>query len=312
MTDSPSAVKPKVYIGPDDDQEIARAVASAGGERVDSPGGADTLVWLSPSLPDLESALHPGVRWVQLKSAGIDHVIRSGLVDTTRIWTCARGAYAEEVAEHGLTLMLAAARRLHEIIPDRSWGEPGTRFGRVFAGSKVTILGSGAIGQALIALMEPFGVHVTAVTRSGRKVSGADISLPVTESDDVLDEADFVVLAAPSTPETVGLIDSRRLGLMSQQAWLVNIGRGDLVNTDDLATALSNGTIAGAALDVTDPEPLPDGHPLWSLPNVIITPHTSNPPTANSRTLAARVAENLRRLQNGEELVGIIDPEKGY
>lgn len=312
MTDSPSQLKPKIYIGPGDDPVVAEAVASAGGECVDNPGEADSLVWLSPSMPDLDAALHSGVRWVQLKSAGIDHVIRSGLVDTTRVWTSARGAYAEEVAEHGLTLMLAAARRLHEIIPDRSWGEPGTRFGRVFAGSKVTILGSGAIGQALIALMDPFGVHVTAVTRSGQEVRGADISLSAAETDTALADADFVVLAAPSTPETVGLIGRRRLDLMSRSAWLVNIGRGDLVDTDDLVEGLRAGAIAGAALDVTDPEPLPDGHPLWGLPNVIITPHTSNPPAANSQTLAARVARNLQRLQNGEEMEGLIDPERGY
>lgn len=312
MTDSRSQLKPKVYIGPGDDPVVSQAVASAGGECVDNPGEADSLVWLSPSMPDLEAALHPGVRWVQLKSAGIDHVIRSGLVDTTRIWTCARGAYTDEVAEHGLMLMLAAARRLHEIIPDRRWGEPGARFGRVFAGSKVTILGSGAIGQALIALMEPFGVHITAVTRSGREVLGADISLHTAETDAALADSDFVVLAAPSTPETVGMIDKRRLGLMSTGAWLVNIGRGDLVDTDDLVEALRERVIAGAALDVTDPQPLPDGHPLWGLPNAIITPHTSNPPAANSRTLASRVAENLERLQNGEQMEGLIDPERGY
>src|SRR5690606_31886080 len=140
------------------------------------------------SIPDLERALHPGIRWVQVKSAGVDHLLRAGVVDGTRTWTSARGAYAMEVAEHGLTLMLAASRRLHEIIPERRWGEPGSRFGTVFAGSRVTIVGAGGIGEALIRLMEPFHVHVSAVTRSGRSVAGAEVSVPMSETDSVLSE----------------------------------------------------------------------------------------------------------------------------
>ncbi len=309
MINSPS--RPQVYIGPEDDQLIAEAVEGAGADLVGAPDEADSFVWLSPSIVDLERALHSDVRWVQLKSAGIDHVLRSGLVDANRVWTCARGVYAAAVAEHGLTLMLAATRRLHEIIPARNWGDPGTRFGKVLSGSNVTILGCGAIGEALIALLGPFGVTITAVTRSGREVEGATSSLPSSRSDEVLG-ADFVVLAAPSTPESVGMIDAQRLRSMSPDGWLINIGRGDLVRTDDLVDALRMGAIAGAALDVTDPQPLPDDHSLWAMPNVIITPHTANPPSENSLTLANRVRENLRRLQSGQELLGVIDPERDY
>lgn len=100
--------------------------------------------------------------------------------------------------------------------------------------------------------------------------------------------------------------------MMEKHAWLVNIGRGNLVVTADLVGALQAGEIGGAALDVTDPEPLPDDHPLWTVPNVLITPHTSNPPETNSQTLAARVVENMARLNRGEPLVGAIDADRGY
>src|SRR5690606_17162550 len=117
--------------------------------------------------------------------------------------------------------------RLHEIIPERRWGEPGSRFGRAFAGSRVTIVGAGGIGEALIRLMAPFRVRVTAVTRSGRQVYGADVSVGVTETEAALSEADFVVLAAPSTPATERFMDRGKFELMKDSAWLVNIGRGD-------------------------------------------------------------------------------------
>ena len=302
----------RIYVGPERDDTITAAVQAAGARVVDEPDTADAFVWLSPSTTDLSNSLHPDVEWVQLKSAGIDHLLRSGLVDDRRHWTGARGAYAGAVAEHGLTLMLAAARRLHEILPARDWGEPGTRFGHVLAGACVGIVGCGAIGRSLIDLLDPFETRVLAVTRSGQPVAGAAETVTPAHADAVVARSDFLVLSAPATPETVGFMDRRRLALMPRSAWLVNIGRGDLVITDDLVEALEGRSIGGAALDVTDPEPLPDDHALWKAPNAIITPHTANPPETNSVTLADRVVENLLRFEQGAPLLGTIDVARGY
>ena len=137
----------------------------------------------------------------------------------------------------------------------------------------------------------------------------------VLESDrltDGLAGADLVVLALALTPETDGIISESELRLMESHAWLVNVARGRHIVTDDLVAALRQGTIGGAGLDVTDPEPLPDGHPLWSEPRCIITPHTGNTPEMARGPLMARITENVRRYAAGEPLLGPVDPRLGY
>lgn len=124
--------------------------------------------------------------------------------------------------------------------------------------------------------------------------------------------SDLVVLALALTPETEGVIDRAALGHMPKNAWLVNVARGKHVVTDDLVAALKQRSIGGAALDVTEPEPLPPDHPLWSLPNCIITPHTANTPEMAVPVLTRRITENVRRFANGEELVGLVDVDAGY
>ena len=128
----------------------------------------------------------------------------------------------------------------------------------------------------------------------------------------MLPGADVLVLTAALTPETDGLIDRRRLDLLADHAVVVNVARGRLVVTDDLVAALTAGTLGGAALDVTEPEPLPDGHALWGLPNVLVTPHTASTPEMATPLLSGRVEENVDRWIAGERLVGLIDPVSGY
>jgi len=130
--------------------------------------------------------------------------------------------------------------------------------------------------------------------------------------DDELPDAAVVLVAAALTPETEGLFDARRLALMSPDAWLVNVARGRHVVTDDLVAALEVGNLGGAALDVTDPEPLPEGHPLWSLPNCIITPHVGNTPEMAVPLLSERISANVRRFAAGEVLIGPVHVELGY
>ena len=303
---------PLVYVGPDEAGAggLLEAVERGGGRIAGGPEEAEAIVWHGSRSSRLQEILHPGIRWVQIPSAGVESWLEKGLIDDERVFTSAVGAYAEPVAEHALALMLAGARRLHECARARSWGAGMSR--RPLTGSTVVVLGAGGIGQALIRMLRPLSVQVVAVTRGGREVPGADESLAATEMDGVWAGGDFFVVAAPATPSTRHLIGESELEAMPSHAWVVNIARGSLIDTDALVGALASGSIGGAALDVTDPEPLPDGHPLWSEPNALITPHSANPPAGMDPGLAQRVEENVARFAAGEPLVGRIDLEAGY
>ena len=307
---------PAIYVGPERNHfggeyadAFIEAVESGGGSVVDEPEEAEAIVWLGSDKTKLPGMLHPGVRWVQLPSAGVESWMEEGLIDTERVYTSAAGVYSETVAEHALALMLAGARRLHESARATTW-EVG--WGRSLAGSTVVILGAGGIGRALIRMLEPFGTRTLAVTRSGREVPGATASYSAEGTEELWPEGDFFVVAAPATGDTEKMIGARELDAMQSHAWVINVARGSLIDTDALVEALAEGRIGGAALDVTDPEPLPDGHPLWTEPRALITPHTANPPDALARALAGRIEENVSRYGAGEELIAVVDVEAGY
>jgi phosphoglycerate dehydrogenase-like enzyme len=303
---------PRIAIGPTPARFAREAVSEGGGTVVAIDESPDALVWLDPT--DTKCLGHdlgvaPGVRWVQFPFAGIDTVVQSGLLDGDRIWTSAKGAYAEPVAEHALALTLAGLRSLPTRIAARSWGRPAAVS---LYDQKVTILGGGGIAETLLEQMRPFRVDATVVRRRPDPVPGASRTVPVSDLHSVLPGSLVVVLALALTPETTGIIGAPELALMDESTWLVNVARGPHVDTDALTAALSAGSIAGAALDVTDPEPLPDGHPLWDLENCIITPHTANTAELSGPLLANRIRSNVRRFAAGEPLIGLVDPVAGY
>jgi phosphoglycerate dehydrogenase-like enzyme len=160
--------------------------------------------------------------------------------------------------------------------------------------------------------VKPFGVRIIGMNRSGKPLEGAERTVRVGELLDVVGEADWVVLAAASTPETRHLIDDEVMTAMRDSAWIVNVARGAIIDTDALVAALVAGRIGGAALDVTDPEPLPDGHPLWDIPNAIITPHVANTWDMAVPELVGMVARNVAHFAAGEPLEGLVDPTAGY
>ncbi|SDJ77875.1 D-3-phosphoglycerate dehydrogenase [Nonomuraea maritima] len=297
-----------VHVGPEPSPALDDAVRRGGG-RVAPLQEAEAIVYHGGGAAErLRSMLHEGIRWVQLPSAGVERWVDAGVVTRHPVFTAATGAYGPQVAEHALALMLAAARGLHRAARATTWG--ATRSVEL-AGSTVAIVGCGGIGRALIRLLEPFGCTIVAVTDRG-EVPGAARVLPRARYREALPDAAYVVVAAPATPGTRGMFGAHEFGLMREDAWLVNIARGSLVVTGDLVDALRAGRIGGAALDVTDPEPLPDGHPLWELENVLITPHTANPYPAYWRALTERVTENVRRFAAGEPLDGVVSPEQGF
>jgi phosphoglycerate dehydrogenase-like enzyme len=290
---------------------LVDAVVTGGGQVVD-PAAADALVWTDHRDPaGLSDVLdeHPHLRWVQLPWAGIEPYADVVRAHADRTWTCAKGVYADPVAEHALALALAGLRGLDRFARARTWTEGR---GRNLIGAPVTIVGGGGIARSLLRLLAPFGCDVTVVRRSPGPVEGARRVLPADRLDDALRGAAVAVLALALVPETEGLIDRRRLALLAPGACLVNVARGRHVVTDDLVAALRDGTLGSAGLDVTDPEPLPDGHPLWDLPNAIVTPHTANTDEMAEPLLAARVADNVRRWASGERLLGPVDPAAGY
>lgn len=300
----------RVHVGGGDAPHLEAAV-EAGGGVLSAAGDADAIVWRGQ--PDaLAPLLSERVRWVQVPSAGVEHWLASGLLerDPSRVWTSASGSYGEIVAEHALALLLAGFRRLPEAARARTWERDLD--GRTLHGATVAIVGAGGIGQALIPLLAPFRAHVIAVTRRGEPVAGAAETLPAARVAEVWERSDAVVLAAPATPATDKLLDTAALAALPAHAWVVNVGRGELVDTPALVAALAAGAIAGAALDVTDPEPLPDEHPLWREPRALITPHTANPTAPLRAALAERVRENVERRRAGRELVGVIEPARGY
>jgi phosphoglycerate dehydrogenase-like enzyme len=284
----------------------------AGGEPAPVDADADALVWLDPGdLAGLGQALKatPAARWVQLPFAGIERVAEAGLLDNDRTWTCAKGAYAEPVAEHALMLALAGLRLLRLRISARSWGEAG---GESLYDQPVTILGGGGIATSLISLLAPMRCPVTVVRRQADPLPGAARTLRTEQLLEALAGAKVVVVALALTRATEHIIGPAELAAMRPDAWLVNVARGRHVDTDALVTALRERAIGGAALDVTDPEPLPDGHPLWDLDNCIITPHTADTEEMIDRLLGRRIEANVAAFAAGRPLLGVVDPAAGY
>lgn len=290
-------------------QELGTAVLEGGGRLVDVHE-ANALIWTSSQdAEDLREVLaaHPGIAWVQLPFAGVEPFV--DVLDHDRVWTCGKGVYAEPVAEHALALTLGGLRGIARYARRDTWSAP---YGTNLLGAQVCLVGGGAITRSLARLLLPFGAYLTVVRNRPEPIPGVAEVLGMDELHRALAEADVVILALALTPATEQLIDAAALRTMRSDAWLVNVARGRHVDTEALVAALSEGRIGGAALDVTDPEPLPDDHPLWSLDNAIVTPHVGNTPEMGIKLLWARVRENVERRGRGDELLGLVHVDLGY
>lgn len=298
-------------------QFFASVIAEAGGIVAELSPETRGLVWLSSRHPEkLERVLntHHGVGWVQLPWAGVDALAPVIAAHPEVLWTSAKGAYAQPVAEHALTLLLALLRVLPERVRATSWNEVSS--GRSLYGRHVVVIGAGGIAVELIRLLSVFRVRVSIVRRSAKPMPGVFQTVTSDRLIDVLADADAVIAAAASTASTHQLLGAAELAALPAGAIVVNVGRGALIDTDALVSALNSGHLGGAGVDVTDPEPLPDGHPLWSAPNCIITPHTADTPAMTGPLLAERIRRNTRAFcGNTDELgafVGVVDPMQGY
>jgi phosphoglycerate dehydrogenase-like enzyme len=249
------------------------------------------------------------LRWLQLLTQGYENAQANGVPAGTAV-TNAGEAYSPAVAMHAVALLLAVQRRFPPMLANQLKGEWNRTMSVEMAspaGATVAICGFGSIGQEIARLVRAFGARVIALTRSAMPHALAEESLPIGELHGVLPRADAVVLALPLDASTRHLIGARELALFRKTAVLVNISRGGIVDSDALVAALQGGAIAGAGLDVTDPEPLPGGHPLWSAPNLLISPHVAGAAgKAGFDRLAAVAAENVERFLAGQPLAHVV------
>jgi phosphoglycerate dehydrogenase-like enzyme len=301
---------PKIALAPEPGPSwLTEAIVEGGGHLVPL-SECEAIIWAdSRDHEGLLSALAsaPNASWIQLPFAGIENFLPH--LDDRHTWTCGKGVYAGPVAEIGLALGLAGLRGFGTYARAMSWS---ARIGRSLIGARVTILGGGGIAESLVRLLQSFDCHITVVRSNVQHMDGVDVVLEADRYADSLPGADLVFLALALTPETEGLIGREELALMESHAWLVNVARGAHIVTDDLVEALRDGVIGGAGLEVTDPEPLPDDHPLWRLENCLITPHSGTTPEMARPLLAARVEANVRRFAAGQELIGPVDLDAGY
>jgi phosphoglycerate dehydrogenase-like enzyme len=290
--------------------EVSVVVAESSNEAITALGDAEAAFG---TIDEEQLAAAPGLRWLQAPAAAPPAgYFFQALIDHPVVVTNFRGIYNDHVAIHAVALALALARGFHRYLPGQARGrwEPVRTADAVVHLPEATVLvvGLGGIGGEIARMMKAFGCRVTATdARVVESPEYVDELRAPDELDDLLPGADIVVLTVPHTPATEGLMDARRFALMPRHAHLVNIGRGMTVRLDDLVDALERGVIAGAGLDVFEIEPLPADHPLWRMPNVLLTPHVAVAgPYVDERRLSV-IVENARRFAAGDDLVNAVD-----
>jgi phosphoglycerate dehydrogenase-like enzyme len=289
------------------------------------------VLYTNNVIPDPEQA--PLLRWIQFHWAGIDHVIDAPILTKPEVVaTTLSGAAASKLAEYAVMMMLALGHRLPSLMANQKKAEwPSDRWERFtpqeLSESTVGIVGYGSIGRQVARLLHTFGATILATKRDpmhpedsgyipdGQGDPSGDLVrrlYPPQAVRSMFRECDFVVITVPLTSETRNLIGAEELAVLKPNAFLIDISRGGVINLAALVSALKDNRIAGAALDVFPEEPLPSDHPLWKLPNVLITPHISgNTPCYDQRALAL-FSENLQRYLEGASLHNQLNPQRGY
>jgi phosphoglycerate dehydrogenase-like enzyme len=279
----------------------------------DAMRGAEVLFvydFLTRAVPDAWHAADR-LRWLHMGSTGVDPVMFPELRASEVVVTNTRGVFDAAIAEYVLGQILGFAKDLTGSVRLQQQHEWRHRESERIAGSSALIVGTGSIGRAIARLLRAVGMTVRAVGRQER-ATDPDFGTVATDLYAELPTADYVVAVAPLTPQTREMFDARAFAAMKPHARFVNVGRGELVVTDDLVAALSTGSIAAAALDVVDPEPLPAQHPLWDLPNVRITPHNSGDFIGWRTEIVTTFTENFDNWIAGRPLDSVVDKELGY
>ena len=278
----------------------------------------DADAWIGRIPREAFLAAGPGLRWVHSTGAGIETLAAiPELVESEVTVTNTRGGHAPTIADHTFALLLSLARKLPALQADQRehvWAGAGSRVGmRQLGGMTMTIVGFGNIGRAIGKRAVAFDMRVRGVDPfPGETPPGVEAVWPLDRLDEALAETAALVVAAPLTPQTRGLIDARRIGLLPPGAYLIAISRGGIVEEAPLIDALAAGRLAGAGLDVTATEPLPPDDPLWDAPNLILTPHCSGASRQTTERVWELTTENVRHFVAGRPLTNICDKRAGF
>ncbi|MBF6274385.1 hydroxyacid dehydrogenase [Nocardia sp. 852002-20019_SCH5090214] len=309
-----------LHDGVEPDAEFMRPVLEQatvrfadGASLADALPGAEALF-----VYDFRSTALPGawdradrMRWVHVGGTGVDAVMFDTLIDSDVQVTNTRGLFDEPIAEYVLAQVLAFAKDLPESLRLQQRHQWRHRESERVAGAAVLVVGTGSIGRAIARLLRAAGMRVRGLGRTAR-IGDPDFGTVATDLHAELPGADYVVCVTPLTPQTRHMFDASAFAAMKPHARFINVGRGESVVTDDLVAALRGGVLAGAALDVVDPEPLPAGHPLWDLPNVVVTPHNSGDFIGWRAEIVAAFTENFERWASGQPLHNVVDKKLGY
>lgn len=269
--------------------------------------------------------------WVQAPTASLEHYLFPELVAHPCRLSNMRGLFSDVVADHVLAVVLCFARNFHVYLRQQTWAPVGNpqmkadfvtgpgivsetdKAHKHLSDQTLGVVGCGAIGREILRRAAAFGMTLQGVDPVVRDVPELDLLIrPMNELPKLLRTCDFVVIAAPHTPETEKLFNRAMLKHLRPTAYLINIGRGAIVDLNDLVAALEAMELAGAGLDVYEIEPLPDTHPLWKMPNVILTPHVAACSTRIAERHLAALCENVRRFANGEPLLNLADKSKWF
>jgi phosphoglycerate dehydrogenase-like enzyme len=281
----------------------------------------DAEIVVTWSLWPEQFALAKQLRWIHSPAAAVHQLMFPELVQSDVILTNARGVHGPVVAEHVIALIFALAKQIPQAVrlqQKHIWGQEiiwrGSPRPRELADATLGLIGVGSIGDEVAERAAALGMRVIATRGNPEKgrPEGVTQILPASEVDALLENSDFVVLAAPTTPATNSLINRERLARMKPGAFLINVGRGPLVDEAALIDVLRNGKIGGAALDVFEHEPLPADSPLWDIENLLLTPHTAGLTEKLWERHYALISENLRRYLAHEPLLATVDKTKGY
>jgi phosphoglycerate dehydrogenase-like enzyme len=309
---------------------IAAALARSGLSKVRTSLGRDLqdMAWLAdadglvtsndvvrdPRFPICELAqAAPRLRWIHIIGAGIEPLLPLDWLPEGLVLTNNSGVHAEKIRESAMMVLLALNARLPAIVTNQHKAHWDAIFTPTIAGKTLLIIGVGEMGAAVASAAKSLAMRLIGVRRSGAPHPQVDRMVSIGELDSVLPEADFVVFAAPLTPETRNLLNRHRIGLMKAGAGFFNIGRAGAVDHQALVDALRSGALSGAVLDVHDPEPLPEASPLWHAENLILTPHvTSDDLDHYMLKTYDLVFANAARLISGGPLINVVDPARGY
>ena len=281
-------------------------------ERPSADQLARTQALMAYTVPPGLLPAMPRLRWAQVMTAGVEEWLALPDLPAGLVLTCARGTHTESMPENIIGALLYVAKPYAAAVANQKRGTWVRTVAQPLTGRTLGILGLGAIGQHVARIASVLGMRVIGTRRRPEPVPNVASVLPADRTPEVLAESDFVLLLLPATPETENFINSERLAMMKPGAWLLNFGRGHLIQDDDLIAAVKAKKIAGAVLDVFRQEPLPAEHPFWATEGIIVLPHLGGPHPQRDRFVARLFADNLGRFLDGRPLKEVVDRKTGY